>query len=310
MANMKTQNSIFGNLDDLFLLCSIIDLGSLSAAADRLDLPVSTVSRRINALQERVGVSLLQSHKRHLRPTEQGQRLYDLYAPVMWQLDRHLGDLQAGVHTLRGTVRITVPRAFYYDVVRHSLRKLREQYPEVDYQVSINQMPLVVSLENETDILMAFDDLTELEDCVAVPLYRTKLGLYAHQDFFIGKKMPTLPEDLANYPWVANYDVKEVTLYQEARPVSTVRINPRLVVNDIHAVADEVRVGMGIALLPIGKARRHADLQRIMPHLNGKIRQSYMVYRKLRYRSLLIELTAQQLKEDALAWYATHNDWD
>ncbi|WP_141709716.1 helix-turn-helix domain-containing protein, partial [Vibrio splendidus] len=48
------MNSIFGNIDDLFLFCAVVEEGSLLSASKRLQLPVSTMSRRLTALEERL----------------------------------------------------------------------------------------------------------------------------------------------------------------------------------------------------------------------------------------------------------------
>lgn len=54
------MNSIFGNVDDLYLFCSVVEQGSLLAAAKKLELPVSTMSRRLSALEARLGLRLLE----------------------------------------------------------------------------------------------------------------------------------------------------------------------------------------------------------------------------------------------------------
>ena len=306
---MKRNNSIFGNLDDVFLFCSVIEYGSLSKAADHLGLPASTISRRLNALQKRIGASILQPHKRELVATESGKRLYESLSPGLRQLDSALTHLQSDKHTLSGTVRIMVPRAFFYDVVRHSARVLRHRYPGITMVVTTNQTPLVGELDVDTDMLMTFDDLSELGGCVATPMYKTKLGIYAHRDFFKDTKRPETLADLANYPWISNYDVKSLAFYKEDALAEVIDVTPVFVVNDIEAVGDEVAAGGGIGMLPIAKARRHPEIERLFPEYNSKIRQSYLVYRKQRFHSRIIEVTVEQILKDSREWFADNDDW-
>lgn len=306
---MKRNNSIFGNLDDAFLFCTVIEEGSLSKAALKLSVPASTISRRLTALQARLGTSLLQPHKRELMPTEVGQRIFDVLHPSLWQLDAALGSVQSKSHTLQGTVRITVPRAFYYDVVRHAARKLRTQYPNIHLQVTINQSPLVASLDLHTDILMTFDDLSELGECVAVPIYKTKLGIYAHRDFFQERPFPEKLTDLEKLPWICNYQTKSYPLYREEVLAEVLEISPVIVVNDILAVSDEVRAMSGIGLVPIAKAVKHKELVRLFPDHNGKIRQSYLVYRKHRFQPKAIQVVVQEILEAVKRWRRYRDDW-
>ena len=306
---MKSNNSIYGNLDDFFLFCSVVEAGSLSKAAAALNMPASTLSRRLDALQKRLGVSLLTSYKRELTPTDFGRRIFEALYPSMWQIDSAIGAVQAEQQTLKGTVRVTVPRAFYYDVVRHSVRTLRRQYPGVHFVSIPNQFPLVASLDVDCDILMTFDDLSELGDFVAVPLYRTKLGIFAHRDFFKDREPPATLKDLAKCPWIGNYAIKERPLFHEERLVEVLDVEPVVVVNDIHAVADEIRAGVGIGMIPIAKARKHPELVRLFDDINGKIRQSYLIYRKHRYKPRVIEVTVEQIRRDAIRWFSRNDDW-
>lgn len=228
---MKSNNSIYGNLDDVFLFCSVIEEGSLTKAARSLELPASTISRRLAALQSRLGASLLQPHKRELVPTELGQRIFDALHPSIWHLENALASVQNEKHTLQGSVRITVPRAFFYDVVRHTVRRLRSLYPNIRVLVTINQSPMIASLDVNTDILMTFDDLSELGDCVAIPIYKTKLGIYAHQDFFKNKPVPQTITDLEHVPWICNYETKTMPLYREEVLANILGIQPVFVVS-------------------------------------------------------------------------------
>lgn len=306
---MKSNNSIYGNLDDVFLFCSVIEEGSLTKAARSLELPASTISRRLAALQSRLGASLLQSHKRELVPTELGQRIFDALHPSIWHLENALASVQNEKHTLQGSVRITVPRAFFYDVVRHTVRRLRSLYPNIRVLVTINQSPMIASLDVNTDILMTFDDLSELGDCVAIPIYKTKLGIYAHQDFFKNKPVPQTITDLEHVPWICNYETKTMPLYREEVLANILGIQPVFVVNDILAVADEVRAMGGVGMIPIAKAARHKELIRLFPDYNGKIRQSYLVYRKHRYQPKVIAVVIEELKRGVERWVRHRDDW-
>ena len=206
-------------------------------------------------------------------------------------------------------VRITVPRAFYYDVLRRSVRAMRSSHPGITILVTTNQTPLVAELDVDTDILMTFDDLSELGDCVAVPMNKTKLGIYARRDFFKGRRPPESLADLERLPWICNYSVQSLAFYREEKLAEVIEIDPVYVVNDIEAVADEVSDGAGIGMIPVAKARGR-NLQRLFPEFNGKKRQSYLVYRRQRFHPRFIEVTVEQILKDAREWFADHNDWE
>ena len=71
------------NLFDLESFVAVVDSGSVMAAALRLHLTQSAVTRRVQSLEEELGVSLLNRQMRPLLPTRAGQSAYDLAKPVL-----------------------------------------------------------------------------------------------------------------------------------------------------------------------------------------------------------------------------------
>ena len=302
-------NSIYGKLDDLFLFCSVVEKGSLSSAAETLNLPTATLSRRISTLEKSLGMQLLLISKRCLVPTDAGKALYQSCFQNMWQLDHTLQQFQKDSSKLGGMVRIIAPRAFYYDVLRHTARELQERYENLYFQLEASQVPNISALNDKADIAIVFS-VDDFENFVAKPLYRTKSGIFVHKDFFKGKKKPKTLKDLENYTWCSNHPVKNFPIYKEDTYVDTLEVQPKYVVNDIHASADEVRLGRCIGCLPIGKASKHKELVRIFPEYNLKITQLSIVYRKTKYTSLSVLEVVNKIQEEARTWYAKNNDWE
>ncbi len=305
---MRTHNSIFGNLDSLFLFCTVIEYGSISKASKALGLPTSTLSRRMNSLEKTMGVKLLQTHKRELVPTEKGIELHSACHRYFWQIDQKVGNFQTSTQKVNGVVRLTLPRAFYYDVARKTLRGLQKDYPNIKFLVQKYQQPDIPQSASNTEILMAFT-IDNMLNCIAKPLYKTKLGIFAHVDYFKDKPKPEKIEDLQKYPWISNYENQTVPIYKEDVYATTLAIQPRYVVNDIHAVEDEIRAGLGIGLVPVAKARKHKELARIFPEYNFRIRQAYLIYHKTKFFPFVIQETVRRLEIDALAWFNRFNDW-
>ena len=72
------MNSIFGNIDDLYLFCCVVEEGSLLAASKKLQLPVSTMSRRLSTLEQRLNIRLLEKKGRELVATQSGVQALSL----------------------------------------------------------------------------------------------------------------------------------------------------------------------------------------------------------------------------------------
>ena len=64
-------------LDETLAFVAVLDAGSFTAAAKRLDVPKSTLSRRVSRLEERLGARLLQRTTRRISPTETGRAYFE-----------------------------------------------------------------------------------------------------------------------------------------------------------------------------------------------------------------------------------------
>ena len=94
-------------LDDISIFVRIVADGGVSAAAQRLQLSKSVVSRRLSALEQRLGVALLVRTTRSQKLTDEGQRFYDRCARTIAELDEAEAALTQSHDVLSGTLRIT-----------------------------------------------------------------------------------------------------------------------------------------------------------------------------------------------------------
>jgi DNA-binding transcriptional LysR family regulator len=125
------------SLDDLAVFEHVVRLGSFTAAARELGLAKSTVSTRISALEQRLGVRLLQRTTRALRPTEAGLRFYA-------QCQRVVAAARAAEATLQqddpiGTLRVTCPRLFATHLLGDALHRFLDAYPAVRVELHLDE---------------------------------------------------------------------------------------------------------------------------------------------------------------------------
>src|SRR4029077_18011959 len=101
------------DLDDIGLFVQVVRHGSFSQAGRRLGLPSNTVSRRIQQLEERVGVRLMQRSTRRLMLTDAGRTFHDRTSAAVDELQTAAQDLIAGSRTPSGTVRVAFPADWF-----------------------------------------------------------------------------------------------------------------------------------------------------------------------------------------------------
>lgn len=114
----------------------IVELGSITAAAERLQIAQPALSRQVQALEDELGVHLLRRHGRGVVATEEGRILAERAHQVLNDLDSMVQDVVARDHRLRGTVTLglppTVAEVLATPLVAESLRL----YPEVKLRIT------------------------------------------------------------------------------------------------------------------------------------------------------------------------------
>jgi DNA-binding transcriptional LysR family regulator len=110
---------------ELQAFVAVVETGSFTAAAERLDTAKSAVSRRVSALEERLGVQLIRRTTRKLNLTDTGQSFYEHSARILADLDEAESAVLQQHGELRGTLRVALPMSFALRQPSASTRKIR-----------------------------------------------------------------------------------------------------------------------------------------------------------------------------------------
>lgn len=265
--------------DDLLLFARVMEAGSFSRAAERVHWPKSTVSRRIAALETRLGEKLLQRTTRKLSLTDFGAGVLEHARAVAAEVD---GALALALHRQQkpsGRLRVSMPADFAQLVAAGMLIEFAVQYPEV--QLELDLTPRRVDLIGEGfDLAIRMGALDEDSQLAARRLVATHWGLYASPGYLARVGEPLLPQALdamhglmlpgrGGEPatWRLQRDGAEPYL---ARPAQ------RTLANAPSLLAQLAEGGVGIAgidRLLVSDSLRLGRLQRVLPdwHLPGSV---------------------------------------
>jgi len=287
------------DLNEIALFARVVQAGSFSGAARKLRLPKSTVSRKVAALEERLGARLLQRTTRRLGLTDAGRTFYDYAARIVADVEeagRAVNRLQA---TPRGRLRVTVPMSQSY--LGRTLAKFLAEFPEVS--VDVNSTDRVVDLvDDRFDVGLRAGRLAD-SSLIARPVGMLRRFVVAAPSYLAKRAAPLVPEDLKNHdcllfgPTSPN---ETWTLESGARTVA-VQVPARLIANDadmLHAVAV---AGLGLAILPERgcdadlKARR---LVRVLPEWRAPDVPFSAVYPSTRHLSPKVTAFIESLQNE------------
>lgn len=294
------MNSIFGNIDDLFLFCTVVEEGSLLSASKRLQLPVSTMSRRLAALEERLSIRLLEKKGRELVATKDGEAAFAALSSGMESLHQGFSSLLEERDAIQGKIKLAVPHNFYSGFLRPTVEQYLTQYPNVQLNLILSQQQVVP--ETDRDLLITFQ-ISDMDGMIARPLFTAKHGFFASQEYLDSRDEIKNPDDLEHQEWINVDDVFDIPLYKSDRLEQMVTIKPKFIVNDISAVAAAAQKGLGIASLPFRHVSPEMNLIQVLPEYHRGDRQAYLVYKERKYQPKALTLLIDTLIESVQSFH-------
>ena len=185
--------------DDLLLFARVAESGSFSRAAERVQLPKSTVSRRIAALEKRLGERLLQRTTRKLVITEFGQGVLDHARALSEEVDAALAFALSRQVRPSGRLRVSMPGDFASTALEQPLAGFIRDFPEVSLELDLS--PRRVDLIGENfDLAIRMGALPDDAQLAARRLAVFTTGLYAAPSLLREHGEPLTPDALRTMP--------------------------------------------------------------------------------------------------------------
>jgi DNA-binding transcriptional LysR family regulator len=234
---------------DLVVLARVVERGSFARAAADFGVPPSTLSRKVAALERRLGVRVLERTTRHLRPTEIGELLAERGSRVRRELEdaeRAVADHQRAP---RGLLRLTVPTPIATDFLGPALAEYLRRYPEMRVDVTADdRMADLVSEGFDVAIRAG----TLADSSLGVVRLATVSPVLAASTRYLDRSPPLRsPRDLAAHAIVGFGRRRRVSWTFVRRDASeTVEVVPRAIANSAPLVCQLVAEGAGLSLLP------------------------------------------------------------
>ena len=231
-------------LDELAIFVAIIDAGSLVSAARRLRRSPPAVTRALSSLEDRIGLRLVDRTTRRLAPTEAGSALAERARALLADYDAVLVASQAPV---RGVLRITTPVQFGRRHVAPIVSAFLNEYPDVRVELSLHDRNLDL-IEEGLDLAVRIGALAD-SSLVARQVGSVRRVVVASPAYLARRGLPRTPSDLATHDTIfgmTRSPAREWRFGPSPRG-PTVRLAPRLLVDDVEAQLQAAQAGRGIA---------------------------------------------------------------
>ncbi len=253
------------DLNEILVFSRVVQAGSFTAAARELGLPKSTVSRKVSALEERLGARLLQRTTRKLSVTDAGRAFAEQAGRALAELEEAEHGVQALQARPRGLLRVTAPLNFAF--MAPIIDDFLASYPDI--QLALTCSDRVVNLVEENfDLAIRAGALSD-SSLVVRTLARMKSYLCASPGYLGKHGHPKRPADLAAHACLlfGTGRTRGWHLVKGRRTLDA-PTTAHYVVNDYDMLHSSALAGVGIAMLPvhlcIADLRAHR-LERVLP---------------------------------------------
>lgn len=235
-------------LDLMQTFIRIVEAGSLSAAAVQLGTTQPTVSRRLKALEQSLGLRLLQRSTHSMTLTVDGERFLEMARELVGGWLALQAELTEGRDTPRGRLRVVAPHALGQDQLMQPLADYLRRYPDVSVEWRLSdRLPDFAAEDVDCAIRVgAVDD----PSVVAVLIAEVPRIVVAAPELITGH-LPLEPAELVALPWLAlnTFYQREVVLQREAdgqRQAFT--IAPRLATDSLYVIRRAALDGLGAGI--------------------------------------------------------------
>ncbi|MEO8701118.1 MAG: LysR substrate-binding domain-containing protein [Kofleriaceae bacterium] len=241
--------SKLADLPDLVVLARVIDRSSFARAAIDLGVPASTLSRKVAALERRLGVRALERTTRHLRPTEVGLLLAERGRRIRDELEgaeRAVADHQRAP---RGVLKLSVPTPIADDFLGPVVGEYLRRYPEMRVEISAEDR-IVDLVTEDLDAAMRIAPLRD--SAMGAARIAVVAPVLAAASEYLATAPPLRhPRDLVQHS-IIHFGKKRKMTWQftKGSATETVELIPRVVANSAPLVADIAATGAGLALIP------------------------------------------------------------
>jgi DNA-binding transcriptional LysR family regulator len=239
----------------------VVETSSFTAAADRLQLSKSFVSKQVSQLESELGTRLLYRTTRKLSLTEEGMRFYKHCQLIISEADHARAEIIESQSSPSGKIRITIPQSLIIAGAGQAFLKFQQKYPDIELDVIVSGK-FYDLVDNGIDLAIRVGQLEDsmlvsrkLDSCffqvVAAPQYLKKHGVPKH------------PKNLKEHSCLIYGNSKEVNNWpfrMSNGETIMLKAQGKLTSNDGLLIVSAALEGMGIAFGPSFLFKKHLDL--------------------------------------------------
>lgn len=236
-------------ISDLRVFAAIVGAGNLSAAARQLETSPAAMSRRLGALEARLGIRLITRTTRQFELTEEGAVFHDRCTKILAEIDEAEAEVVQGLDNPRGLLRISAPLHWGRVVLSPMIGRFSERYPAIKLQLMLADA-IFDPVHDGLDVVLGIAPPSGA-DMVATRILQSRRLVIASPDYIARHGAPEVPDDLLKHDCVR--------LFIDGRPFDrwafqvngrpkVVHVDGTLTTTSTEVMQDWALAGRGIGL--------------------------------------------------------------
>ena len=254
------------DLNTIEVFVKVVQSGSFSAAARLLNMPKSTVSKRVATLEADLKTSLIQRTTRQLNVTEAGRKYFERCVKALQELEHGEAEISAATAHPQGRLKITAAVDIGHTLLPRMVHAYLQAWPEMEVELSISNRRVDLVAEG-FDLALRVGPMLDssLQGRSLMPL---RVSLWAAPHYLAQLPGIRTPADLARVRMIQFAD-RQILDMSRAAETARVPVSGRLRVDDLETIKALVLLGEGIGWLPDFLAAADAATGALVPALPG-----------------------------------------
>lgn len=265
-------------LEEIEAFLAVVDEAGFGAAADRLGVAKSMVSRRVSELERRLGVQLLQRTTRRQSLTDAGREFYPRAAQVITDLDEAEDFVADANCQISGRIRLALPLGFGVSQLARPLNQFLQDHPEIELDIDLSDR-LVDMVGENIDLAIRIGVLAD-SNLIARRLATVGFALCASPDYLTQFGEPKHPEDLSEHEVLiySNISAGRQWSWEVEGQRVTPRLHHRISANNGEFLAAMACLGHGLVAGPRAYLQGYIERGELIPVLTDFPRQDAGMY--------------------------------
>ena len=275
--------------ENMATFVQVVHAGTLSAAAEQMNVAKSAVSRRLKELEAHLGVALFHRTTRKLHLTDTGHAFYQQATRILEDLTEAESAASQSHTTLQGPLRVALPSSFGQMHMGAAINNFLQQHPKIHFDLDFNDRQVDL-IEEGFDLAIRIAELPD-SSLIARRLAPIRHVACASPDYLAQFGTPQSPDELIHHHCLLFnllQDQKSWHFEDADGRAFSARVNPYLKAGSGEYLRDAAVAGMGITYLPSFIVYRELQQGSLIPILNDYTHASieaYAIYPQTRHLS-------------------------